>query len=70
MSAGPNPFGDDLLGERADVPPPKRIREAAKKIRSLRSQIAHDGLTPSASRTLLDELNRALEACADALEEK
>ena len=66
--AGPDPFEDSLFGERATAAPAKRIRDAAKKIRSLRGQIAHDGLTPSASRTLLDELTRALEACAEALE--
>ena len=66
--AGPNPFEDALFGERPDVAPAKRIRDATKKIRSLRGQIAHDGLTPSASRTLLDELTKALEACAEALD--
>jgi hypothetical protein len=56
-----------------DAPRPdasRRIRSATSKIRQLRSQVGHDGLTPSAARTLLDELTAALDACASALEER
>ena len=56
-----------------DAPRPDashRIRAAATKIRSLRSQVGPDGLTPSASRTLIDELSAALEACAGALAQR
>ena len=56
-----------------DAPPPdpaRRIRAAAAKIRLLRSQVGQEGFTPSAARTLLDELTLALEACAGALEER
>jgi hypothetical protein len=35
----------------------------------LRSQVGHDGLTPSASRTLIDELTSALDEIAKALDE-
>ena len=55
-----------------DAPRPdasRRIRAAATKIRSLRSQVGPDGLTASASRTLLDEVGAALDACAGALSE-
>lgn len=65
--SGKSPF--DLF-EDADRPgPAHRIRGAVTRIRNLRGQVGHDGLTPSAARTLIDELTRALEACADALEE-
>lgn len=56
-----------------DAPRPdasRRIRAAASKIRQLRSQVGPDGFTPSAARTLLDELTTALDACAAALEER
>lgn len=38
------------------------------KIRSLKSQVGHDGLTPSSARVLIDELGKALEACAQVSE--
>lgn len=44
-----------------------RIRAAATKIRSLRSQIGPEGLTSAGYRTLIEELTVALNACADAL---
>ncbi len=56
-----------------DAPRPdasRRIRAAATKIRQLRNQVGHDGPTPSAARTLLEELTAALDACASALEER
>jgi len=61
----------ETLFPDAPAPDPvKRIRSAIVKIRSLRSQVGHDGLTPSAARTLLDELTLALDACASALEQR
>jgi hypothetical protein len=61
----PHPFPD------APAPDPaRRIRAAAVKLRSLRTQLGHDGLTPSGARTLIDEISAALDACAQALEEK
>ena len=64
-----NPFGDNPLGDEPGADPVRRLRSAATRIRGLRGQVAHDGLSPSASRTLLDELSTALDACAAALEE-
>jgi len=54
-----------------DLTPPDaagRIRSAATRIRGLRSQVGHEGLTPSATRTLIDELTMALEEVASALD--
>lgn len=70
MSAPQDPFAGSPLGEPPRVEPVRRIRAAATKIRQLRAQIGHDGLTPSASRALIDELTAALEACAEALSGK
>jgi hypothetical protein len=60
---------EDLFPDLAPTDPVDRIRGCATKIRSLRGQVGHDGLTPSATRTLVDELSQALEAIANALEE-
>jgi len=59
---------EDLFPDLADPDPAKRIRGAATRIRALRSQVGHDGLTPSAARTLIDELTSVLEEVARALE--
>lgn len=59
---------EDLFPDLADPDPAKRIRGAATRIRALRSQVGHDGLTPSAARTLIDELTSVLEEVAKALE--
>lgn len=59
---------EDLFPDLASPDPARRIRSAATKIRSLRGQVGHDGLTPSATRTLIDELTGALEEIAGALE--
>lgn len=59
---------EDLFPGMAASDPTGRIRSAAVRIRSLRSQVGHDGLTPSAARTLIDELTMALEEVASALE--
>ena len=67
--AGPNPFTGDVFSDAPDPNPISRLRSAVTKLRSLRSQVGHDGLTPSASRALLEELTAALDACAQALEE-
>ncbi|MBI4540050.1 MAG: hypothetical protein HY704_11145 [Gemmatimonadetes bacterium] len=70
MTSKQNPFAGSPFGDTPQIEPAHRIRAAVVKIRSLRSQIGHDGLTPTASRTLIDELTVALEACADALSAK
>ena len=59
---------EDLFPDMAAPDPAQRIRAAATKIRALRSQVGHDGLTPSASRALIDELTTVLEEVARALE--
>lgn len=60
----PGPFPD-----AAPPDPARRIRAASVKLRSLRTQLGHDGLTPSGARTLIDEITAALDACAQGLEE-
>ncbi len=64
-----NPFSDEA-GEASGLDPVRRLRSGAARIRGLKAQVGHDGLTPSATRTLIDELTAALEAVASALEEK
>ena len=59
---------EDLFPDLAPADPASRIRGAAIRIRTLRSQVGHEGLTPSATRTLIDELTMALEEVASALD--
>jgi len=59
---------EDLFPDMEPADPAARIRSAATKIRSLRGQVGHDGLTPSATRTLIDELTQAMEEIAAALD--
>jgi hypothetical protein len=59
---------EDLFPDLAPTDPAQRIRSAAVKIRSLRGQVGHEGLTPSATRTLIDEVTSALEEVADVLD--
>lgn len=58
-----SPFGDASAG----VGPQSRLRGAITRLRILRSQAGSDGLTPSATRSLVDEVVAALEAIRDAL---
>ena len=51
--------------ERPDAS--RRIRAAATRIRGLRGQVGHDGLTPNAARVLIEEVSAALDACAGAV---
>ena len=73
-----NPFGDDPSGTRLNpfgeeearepvLEAANRIEQAARKIRLLRSQIGAEGLSPSASREMLDQFGAALDAAARAL---
>ena len=59
---------EDLFPDLAPSDPAVRIRNAATRIRALRGQVGHDGLTPSATRTLIDELTAALDEVATALD--
>jgi hypothetical protein len=76
--AGRNPFGDDepagpkraspFADDDAESPDPAvRIEHAARKIRLLRTQLGAEGLTLSATRTMIDEVTAALEAAARAI---
>jgi hypothetical protein len=58
-----NPFGDDETG----LDPIERLGHAARKIRSLKTQLGAEGLTLAATRILLDEVSAALEAASNAL---
>jgi hypothetical protein len=75
-----NPFGDDPLpplGPRnpfADDPdatpdsdPAGTLEHAAARIRRLKAQVGADGLTPSATRELIDHLTLALDVAARAI---
>jgi len=75
-----NPFGDDPgsgpkrvnpFGEESGSAPVEdganRAEHAARKIRSLRTQMGAEGLTLSATRELIDEVTGALDAIARAL---
>jgi hypothetical protein len=59
---------EDLFPDLSPADPSERIRSATTRIRALRGQVGHDGLTPSATRTLIDELTSALEEVAGALD--
>ena len=58
-----NPFGDD----GGDLDPVERIEHAARKIRTLRTQLGAEGLTLAATRVLIDEMSAAFDAAARAL---
>jgi hypothetical protein len=59
-----NPFADDddALGDPAST-----IEHASARIRRLKGQVGSDGLTPSATRDLIDQLAHALDAAARAI---
>jgi hypothetical protein len=58
-----SPFGEAWTG----IGTQSRLRGAITRLRILRSQAGSDGLTPSATRSLVDEVVAALEAIRDAL---
>jgi hypothetical protein len=60
----------DLFPDLAPGEPKARVRDAITRIRNLRGQVGHDGLTPAASRTLIDEVTRALEEIVTALDKE
>ncbi len=76
-----NPFGDDTSGPRRTNPfeeeggpasleeATTRIEAAARKIRTLRSQVGAEGLTLPATRELIDQVALALDSAAAALRE-
>jgi flagellin-like hook-associated protein FlgL len=61
-----NPFGDDGEGGSfADSL--ARIEHASRTVRRLKTQLGAEGLTLSATREMIDELSKALDATARAL---
>ncbi|MGH7481640.1 MAG: hypothetical protein ACRELV_05750 [Longimicrobiales bacterium] len=62
-----NPFGEDDEGGELD--PIRRVEHAASRIRRLGTQLGAEGLPPSAMRSLIEELSKALDATARALRE-
>lgn len=62
-SKATSPFGDTS----GDTDPASRLRASIVRLRLVRGQAGSDGLTPSATRSLLDELLHALEAIEEAL---
>lgn len=63
-----SPPGPPLFPGAPAPDPVQRIRTAAARIRQLRGLVGSEGLTPAGTRSLLDELTTALEACALGLE--
>ncbi len=61
-----NPFGEEEAREPV-LDAANRIEQAARKIRLLRSQVGAEGLSPSATRELLDQFGKALDAASRAL---
>ncbi|MFW6079495.1 MAG: hypothetical protein ACODAE_07740 [Gemmatimonadota bacterium] len=81
MADRSNPFGDEPVNRRerrdpfGEAPPAvegavdaaNRIEQAARKIRGLRSRLGAEGLTPAATRELIDEIAAAFDAAARGL---
>jgi len=65
--AGKNPFGDDDDLGQHQPDPAQVIRGAAARIGRLKGHVGHEGLSPAAARSLVEDVSRALHACADAL---
>jgi hypothetical protein len=61
-----NPFGDDPDDQPLDAV--GRVRAAARKARTLKTQVGVDGLPAPAFRTLLEEIAAALDAIASELD--
>jgi phage-related tail protein len=63
-----NPFGDDAGGPSFDEAL-GRIEHASRAVRRLKTQLGAEGLTLSATREMIDEVSKALDATARALRE-
>lgn len=61
-----NPFGDEPEETNTEEAI-GRIEHAARTVRRLKSQLGAEGLTLSATREMIDELSKALDATARAL---
>ena len=63
-----NPFGDEEAPVSGDpTEAAATIEHAAARIRRLKQQVGAEGLSLSATRELIDQLTRALDAAAAAL---
>lgn len=62
----PDPFGEARPGLHPDDAA-RRIEQAARKIRGMRSRLGAEGLTPAATRDLIEEIATAFDAMARAL---
>ncbi len=56
-------LGEELVGTGGH----SRLRASITRLRILRSQAGSDGLTPAATRSLVDEVLAALEAISESL---
>jgi flagellin-like hook-associated protein FlgL len=61
-----NPFGDEPEAGTVEEAI-GRIEHGARTVRRLKSQLGAEGLTLSATREMIDELSRSLDATARAL---
>jgi hypothetical protein len=61
-----NPFGDDTPSGSTDESI-RRIEHAARSVRRLKQLLGAEGLTLSATRELIDEVSKALDATAHVL---
>ena len=61
-----NPFGEEPETSSFEDSV-NRIEHAARTVRRLKQQLGAEGLTLSATRELIDELSKALDASANAL---
>lgn len=61
-----NPFDDEELPVTTEESI-RRIEHAGRTVRRLKQQLGAEGLTLSATREMIDELSRALDATARAL---
>ena len=62
-----NPFGEDDRESSSPAEAAAAIEHAAARIRRLKGMVGAEGLTASASRELMDQLNDALRAMARGL---
>jgi len=62
-----NPFGDEPDEDENFEASLGRIEHASRTVRRLKQQLGAEGLTLSATRELIDELSKALDATARVL---
>jgi len=67
-AARPDKGESSLFGDASPGRDPRsRLYASIVRLRILRGQAGSDGLTPAATRSLLDEVLKALEAVAEAM---